>query len=249
MAAPFESGQGDGAEGTRTRVQVRPGFNITQERAEPRMSSNPFADLAAQSTVPAGPIADSDSWFGTADDYGPGGTFTPRPNLDYLHGRAAIMIPRQQIDVPDMNDRAKTKKVWDVDLYVVNGGPLSFEYVERESGQPEAIKIFTHEGDVTPDNPFVVKDFRVFQGYINYKLTRASRDRRMFIGVFARVPQKDQAAQGMTAEDVEKAYQLWVDRGRRKPEAKYAWDMVTPTPEEMAAIQAGWEANKDKIAL
>lgn len=213
------------------------------------MSSNPFADLAAQSTVPAGPIADAANPFGTADDYGPGGAFTPRPNLDYLHGRATIMIPRRQVEIPDLNDSARTKKVWDVDLYVVSGGPLSFEYAEREAGQPDAIKIFTHEGDVTPDNPFVVEGFRVFQGYINYKLTKCAADRRMFVGAPGRVPQKDQTAQGMTAEDVEKAYQLWVDRGRRKPEAKYAWDMVTPKPEQMAAIQAWWAANKDKITL
>lgn len=228
------------------------------------MTVDPYAAMSNTATatpperaarnIPAGPVANRANPFATASQYG-GGDFTPGPNLEDLMGRVCILIPRKEVEVEDLNDKSKTKLVWQTDLYVITGGPFTFWYqkVVKEDGRPDRKELteYAVTNAVTPEDPFTVLGYRIYGGYINYKLGKVAQDRSLFVGVPTRVPQGPDAKKGATVETVAQAFEAWEKTGRKIPAGgpKFAWDMPDPSQEQMNAAMAWWNLNADKITL
>ncbi len=228
---------------------------MTDDFAAAAEAASQAAQQARPSTptqsIPAGTLADSANPFGRASEFG-GGDFTPLPGMEYLFGRTLIYIPRKQVQVDDLQNPGAKRTVWSADLYVIDGGRLEFGYVQKanpERGQKEdEFKTWVHE-DCTAETPFTVLNSFVFQSSFNWVLNKVAAERRLALGTPKRVPTNTQRKAGMTADQVEAAYQAWVARGRMKPEATFAWSFKDPTPEGEAAAGKWWNLNKDKVTL
>lgn len=192
------------------------------------MTNDPFAEVSAEmsgtpsgrggeggaaAAVAADPFtatADMDDPFATSDDYR-GGPFTPSPPIEMLRGRLLAMFPRKfEADAPNPFDDGKdpankTRELYTVDLYVLDGGSLKYPYKQR--GNPEATDPAEREdqhkeydaGSPTPAEPFVIKGSWVPQGTIIGKLKRAHTDGVPFLGVLDLIPQAQDYKKGMTA--------------------------------------------------
>lgn len=212
------------------------------------------AERPVARNIPAGPVANRANPFAVASQYG-GGDFVPGPNLEDLQGRVCILIPRKEVEVEDLNDKTKTKMIWQTDLYVISGGPFTFWYQKtvKEDGKADRKELteFAVSNAVTPADPFMVPGYRVYGGYINYKLGKVAQDRSLFVGVPTRVPQGPDAKKGATVASVAAEFEAWEKTGRKIPAGgpKFAWDMPDPSPEQYAAAMEWWNLNADKITL
>lgn len=218
------------------------------------MSTDPFAaaQVGATATAPADPFTapvDMDDPFATSSDYRTG-DFTPSAPLESLKGRLVVMVPRSlDPNAADPNNPGKTREQYTVDLYVLNGGRLSFWYkvkADAERGTPEEMKEYVVD-NVSPTEPFVVLNYWVPQGAIIGKLKKAHANGRPFLGTVAMIPVKADRDKGKTAAQVEAEVAAWIERNRVGARPRYTWVLNDPTPEERAAAIGWWGANRDNI--
>lgn len=221
-------------------------------------TADPFAAVQVPNAVPAqAPAADpftaaSDMAdpFATSSDY-KGGDYTPSPSIELLTGRLVVMIPRAfDPAAADPNNPGKTRELYTVDLTVLDGGRLEYQYKVKgdpEKGTVDEWKVWTVE-DISATSPFTITRFWVPQGGIIGKLKKAHADGRPFLGVPAMVPTKDQRDKGMTAAQVQAEYASWVQRGKAGNRPRYGWSLEDPTPAQRAVAIKWWGAVKDTLA-
>lgn len=227
---------------------------------------DPFAAVAAQqaATTPPATAApaddpfvsahDSDDPFATSDDFR-GGPFTPSPPIELLRGRLVAMFPRKfdpTADNPFKDERDPstfTREMYTVDLYVLDGGPLSFEYKVRgdaEKGTED--KYETHDaGTPSALEPFVIKGHWVPQGNLIGKLKGSHRKGAPFLGVLEIGAQAPDRKKGKTDAQIRAEQDAWVKRGKVGNGPRYSWTADVPAAERRKVAIDFWAAHKAEI--
>lgn len=237
------------------------------------VKSDPFAAIAAQqaaaSTPPPAAAApaqhpagedpflsahDAEDPFATSDDFR-GGPFTPSPPIELLRGRLLAMFPRKfeaNADNPhkvEADPSSYTREMYTVDLYVLDGGPLKFQYkikADPNKGTEERYEEFD-AGTPSAENPFVIKSHWVPQGAIIGKLKGSHRKGAPFLGVLDLGAQAAERKKGTTDAQIRAKYDAWVSRNRVGDKPKYSWAMDAPAAERRKVAIEFWAAHKDGI--
>lgn len=177
------------------------------------------------------------------------GDFTPSPKLDDLLGRLVIMIPRTfDPAAKDPNDPTgvKTRELFTVDLVVLTGGPLSFQYKAKgdpEKGIPDEYKTWTVD-----EMPAAWSGYWVPQGAIIGKLKECAKQGVPFLGVPTRMPTSKQRQSGVSKVDVEREYQAWVKNGKPGNRPLSAWQLDDPSTDVRGVAVQWWKDNRNTIA-
>lgn len=223
--------------------------------------SNPFAQAAAQAGQQAATSApqtnplpfNTDSPFAKPSDM-KGGIFVPTPPMEALQGRTCVFIPRTfNPNAQDPFNPGQTRKQWEADLYVLDGGVLRFWY--KQKGNPNAtppipeglVEHVTEE--LTPERPYIVPKMWVSQAAIVPKLTGASEARQFLVCTIERGAQRAQREKGATDASVRAEHQAWIDRGKQGPEPKSLWLAADLNAEQMQTVMKWWSVAKDSIQL
>lgn len=192
--------------------------------------------------------------FAKASDFGGSGDFTPTPPLDVLAGRTLVYIPRSfnpAAPNPLGGTTNPTRPQWTCDLYVLDGGKLSFWYkrkgnVNATPPTADATVEWVQE-DVSPTSPFEAKGAYVSQTAFIKKIQGASDARQLLVGTPVRGAQKAQRDNGQTDEQVRAEHAAWLARGKQGSEPKFVW--LLQDVEDMAPVMAWWEQAKDSVKL
>lgn len=228
--------------------------------------TDPFAAVAAAqagtspapAAEPAQPVADdpfvsahdSDDPFATSEDFR-GGPFTPSPPIELLRGRLLAMFPRKfEAAADDPFNKDETREVYTVDLYVLDGGPLSFDYkikANPEKNEPERYETFD-AGTPTATAPFVVKNHWVPQGALIGKLKGSHRKGAPYLGVLDLGAQSNDRKAGKTDAQIRAEFDAWVKRNRVGSGPRFSWVMDVPAPERRSVAIEFWAAHKADIA-
>lgn len=219
-------------------------------------SADPFADVQVPSarlasTPKAAPdpftaATDTDDPFATSSDFR--GEFTPSPPIESLAGRLLVMIPRKfdpSAKDPFDPDGVKTRELYTVDLTVLTGGTLEFQY--KSKGDPERGTADEWKTVTITEFPHTIAGFWVPQGGLIGKLKQSHDKGVPFLGVLEMGPQKTQRDKGVTAAQVQADYASWVRRGKPGNAPKFAWSMPDPSPAQRQIAVAWWVANKAGI--
>jgi hypothetical protein len=227
------------------------------------VKNDPFAAVAAQQATstpqPAAAGApsedpfvsahDSDDPFATSEDFR-GGPFTPSPPIELLRGRLVAMFPRSfDPSADDPFNEGKKREMYTVDLYVLDGGPLSFEYKVRgdaEKGTEDTYENFD-AGTPSAAEPFVIKGHWVPQGNLIGKLKGSHRKGAPFLGVLEIGAQAPDRKKGKTDAQVRAEQDAWVKRGKVGNGPRYSWTADVPTPERRKLAIEFWAAHKAEI--
>lgn len=223
------------------------------------MSSDPWAAAqAAPASAPAtgavNPLPfNRDNPFAKPSDFS-GGVFTPSAPLDSLVGRTVIYIPRSfNAAAPDPFNVGKTRAQWTADIYVIDGGRLSFFYEQKAdpSANPprEAATIEHVHENCTPATPYVMLNSWVSQAAFIAKLNGAAEARQFLICTPTRGAQKAQRQAGQTDETVRATHAAWIARGKAGSEPKFVWIPSDVGPDAMSRAIEWWNAHKDSIRL
>lgn len=202
---------------------------------------------------------DTDDPFATSSDFR-GGDYTPSPPIETLRGRLVAMFPREfKADAENpfwdgKDPEGRTRELYTVDLYVLDGGPLKFPY--KRKGNPEAADPSAREdqylewdgGDPSPETPFAITRFWVPQGNLIGKLKQTHAKGAPLLGVIDLVPQKAGRDKGETAAKIRAEYDAWIGRNRVGTGPRIAWALDDPAPERRALAVKFWGLHKASIA-
>lgn len=222
--------------------------------------TDPFA--AAQATTatatapaasgPADPftgVRDQADPFATTEDYR-GGDFTPSATLEALQGRLVAMFPRSlDPNAKDPNNPGQTREQYTVDLYVLDGGRLSYFYTQKgdpERGTSDEVKEYVVE-DISPSNPFHIASYWVPQGGVIGKLKKAHADGVPFLGIPTMVPTKADREKGKTNAQVKAEVDAWVARQRQGARPRYSWSLEAPDAGRRQGAIQWWATAKDTV--
>lgn len=230
------------------------------------VKNDPFAAVAAQQQSTPAPAAaapaedpfvsahDSDDPFATSEDFR-GGPFTPSPPIELLRGRLVAMFPRKfeaNADNPfkeESKPETYTRELYTVDLYVLDGGPLTFEYKVRgdaEKGTEDRYE--THDaGTPTAAEPFVIKGHWVPQGNLIGKLKGSHRKGAPFLGVLEIGAQAQDRKKGKTDAQIRAEQDAWVKRGKVGNGPRFSWTADVPSPDRRKVAIEFWAAHKAGI--
>lgn len=214
-------------------------------------TATPAASPAASETVKAdmSALTGLDTPFLTSSEVNTGGDFGPRVPFEDIIGRLVVMVPQAFTEkAPKMEQFRKSaddlyQAIADVDLFVLDGGPFTYEYAVPAEGStdPNAKEYKTHE---VTELPYGEKMRRIFNGGLAWTVKRAMDQRGILLGVMSYGPQNKKAAQaGATIDSVSAAMQQWIARGRKgdSPKFTYVLDdrphMLTP---ERRAVAGDW---------
>lgn len=225
---------------------------MTDPFASAQVSTATAPAAAPASTGPADPftgVRDQADPFATSEDYR-GGDFTPSPTLESLKGRLVAMFPRSlDPNAKDPNNPGKTREQYTVDLYVLDGGRLSYFYTQKgdaERGTQDEVKEYVVE-EITPESPFHVASYWVPQGGVIGKLKKAHRDGVPFLGIPTMVPVKADAEKGKTKAQVEAEVAAWVARQRQGARPRYSWALEAPDAGRRQGAITWWASAKDSV--
>jgi hypothetical protein len=221
-----------------------------------------FAEAASKAAQPAStpqsnPLPfNKENLFGSPSENKGGGMFVPTPPYEALIGRTLVYVPRtfdENAKDPFDPDGVKTRKLWTCDLYVVDGGRLSFWYKQKADLQATpprpAAQVEHVVEDVSPQTPFFVPGFWVAQAAIVPKISAVAEKRQWLVGTPVRGAQKAQQKDGATDESVRQEHQAWVDRGKQGPEPKFLWLIEDASSEGMARVHEWYGIHGDSIKL
>jgi hypothetical protein len=232
------------------------------------VKNDPFAAVAAQqaASTPPPPAAagapsedpfvsahDSDDPFATSEDFR-GGPFTPTPPIELLRGRLVAMFPRKfeaNADNPfkDQPGAEPTREQYTVDMYILDGGPLEFDY--KVKGDPNKGTKDTYEkfdaGTPTPAAPFVIKNNWIPQGNLIAKLKGSHRKGAPYLAVLEVGAQANDRKKGTSDAQIREEFDAWIKRNRVGNKPKYSWLGDVPTPERRKLAIEFWAAHKAEI--
>lgn len=169
---------------------------------------------------------DVDDPFATPEDVRT--VFNPTPPLEVLEGRVLVMVPRKFEDdapIPDEFIQSGGPKVRDrytVDMVVLTGGPVTFEYngPAGKDGKRERLS-----ATVTALPALFSGVWRVEASLIGQLRKVDGGPRPMLLGRLIRGPQAKDRKAGKTVEDVAAEFAAW----RRNPKGnapRFSWQMV-----------------------
>lgn len=190
---------------------------------------------------------DEDDPFANADDSRQGGgPFVPKPALEDLEGRLVVMVPRAlDKEAPKAQQYWKDKNVpetqerYTVDLVVLDGGPLTYTYKDKQQTGNGGVTVTEKEFSV-PELPFMFRDAWRNEASIIGQLRKVDGTKKpMLLGVLRKGPQADDRRAGKTWSDIAEAFTAWRASGRGNP-PKFSW---------MVDVDAGEEPQNRRLAL
>ncbi len=207
-----------------------------QQNTVPVNMADPFA-RQSEAAAAAGPI---------------GGQWDPRIPFDAIEGRMVIMVPKSYRDdapVPEAFNpkEGEVREEYRVDLIVLDGGPLEYEYNFKESKDSEPVK----KTMTVTEFPHTARGQNIAQGQLIRALKGAAKEGKFLFGVMTRVPQlRDQKAYP-TPEALAEARKTWIanlSAGKVTPEPRYTWGLderpQALTPERLTLAGQWWENEK-----
>lgn len=213
----------------------------------------------AQQWIPEGAAADMDDPFATSSDIKTGGLWDPRVPFEDIQGRLVVMIPREYDETapnPFPGQEGKTREEFRVDLVVLDGGDLSYEYNETDPADKTKKILKTREVPAS-DLPFVARLQSVAQGGLVKKLkgvaglpssgagkVQFSTIPRLYLGVMAYAPYVAAEKKGATIDSVTATVEQWIARQRKGTKPEYTWTLDDRphvlTPERKQIAGAWW---------
>jgi len=165
----------------------------------------------------AAPVQDMANPFRTTQEVAPaGGQFDPFVPHTQLLGRMIVMVPKSFTDQDPKKEEygGGVQDRWTVDIVVLDGGPLTFDYTTKE----------------TKDGPEVKKTMNVTEFPATFRgqwerhpqlvgaLNGADKEGAFIYGVYSMVPTAADARGGLTIEKLaENTEQWYADIAARKP--------------------------------
>lgn len=196
--------------------------------------------------------------FATADDLkSGGGTFVPRPPVEAIADRLVVLVPRSYDKEAKVSEYAQktfnmnpVQEVWTVDLIVLDGGELSFEYRSKKADTKDEYEDKTH---TVAELPYEVTGWRVRWGNVIGSLNKLSASPRPF-GV-GRIRPGYNAAEMRKRKDGFADYaaeiEAWAAKAKSDPmkageRPKPVWHFqVTEDPKDLALARAWWAKAKE----
>lgn len=185
--------------------------------------------------------------FATPEDSKGGGSFEPSPFFDAIPGRLVALIPRKfEPEAKKRADRVEaggkdTEERYTADMVVLDGGPVTFWYNEKQEGSEERVPT-----EKTIDAlPHLFPGTWRTEGRVIGRLKKVDGGARpILLGRVRRVPQKDDAAKGATMASIESAWAAWEKRGKNGPRPKFSWDVIPDglTDADKALAASWWKA-------
>jgi len=184
---------------------------------------------------------------------GGGGQWDPRVPFGTIEGRMVIMVPKSYRDdapVPEaFNPKdGDVREEYRIDLVVLDGGPLSYEYSFKASKDAEKEKKVM---EVT-EFPHVARGQTIAQGQLIRALKGAAKDGKFIYGVMTKVAQLRDEKLYPTPEALAQARKDWIaalSAGRNDVvEPRYTWGLddrpAVLTSERINLAAAWWEKEK-----
>jgi hypothetical protein len=212
------------------------------------VSTAPPTSIPADSGESAAVVASVADFGGIADPFltdsqvNTGGAGGPRCNLADALGRLVVMVPKKFIEKSRKAERFRKnaddlyQPVADVDFVVLDGGPFTFTYKEKD-GDNEVYCEFTAE-----ELPYIEKDKRLFSAGLAWSIKRCMDQRGLYFGVVSYGPANRRS--GGDIDTVTAAMQAWEKAGKRgeSPRHTYVLDERSHvlTPERRAIAGAWW---------
>lgn len=228
--------------------------DVWQQAAQQSTSST---TAPAATGVPASTPVDMANPFatqgqGAAAAPGGGGQWDPRVPFEIIEGRMVILVPKvftKDASVPEaFNPKpGETREEYRVDLVILDGGPLSYEYNFKASK------------DATPEKktmevtvfPHVARGQTIAQGQLIRALKGAEKNGKFLYGVMTRVAQLRDAGLYPTPEKLAEARKEWIallSSGKPATEPRFTWGLderpQALTPERVNLAAAWWETEK-----
>lgn len=201
--------------------------------------------------TPAGVDEDFDP-FATSDDVKTGtGIFIPRPPIDVLRDRLVVLVPRKfdaEAKVSEFLRREynlpETREEWTIDLIVLDGGKMEYEYRSKVQGTENDYEDKTWVQD---EFPFEVPNFKAswanIIGSLN-KLTASPRPfglGRIVAGYSASENRKRTDPFGdFRAEEDAYFEKVKVDPKKAGDRPKARWHFVLDESPEARALAGSW---------
>lgn len=196
--------------------------------------------------------------FATAEDVkSTGGVFIPRPPVDAVAERLIVLVPRTFEKEAKVSEYAQqnfgmkpTQERWTVDLIVLDGGPMSFEYRSKKQDTKDEYEDKTH---TVTDFPYEVPGWRVTWANVIGSLNKLSASPRPF-GV-GRIRAGYSAAEMRKRKDgfADFAAEMdaWATKAKTDPmkageRPKPKWHFqITEDAADLAVARSWWNVAKD----
>lgn len=189
--------------------------------------------------------------FATSEDVKSSGVFTPRPPVDALRDRLVVLVPRSFDKEAKVNDYLRktynlpeTREQWTIDLIVLDGGTLEYEYQSKVQGTEDDFETKTN---VVTELPFAVPNFRVTWANVIGSLNKLSASPRPFgVGRIRAGYNAADMRKGKTFEEFAAEETAWEEKAKKNPKTagdrpKAKWHFVLDeSPEAMALARAWW---------
>lgn len=236
-------------------------FSAASAAASEGVKSAPEA-VAAKVHMPTQAARDMSSPFAKSSELrsGGGGEWDPRVPFEDIAGRLVVMVPKSfdpEARDPFDPDGKKTRDEFRVDLVVLDGGKLEYEYADKDENDPNK-KVFKTK--TVEELPWTARSQTIAQGSLVGKLkdlcdipprggekVEFKTPPRLFLGVMAYAPFKAAERKGATIDSVTAEVNEWIAKGR-KPQTKpdYTWALDDRphvlTPEREALAGQWWES-------
>jgi hypothetical protein len=181
-----------------------------------------------------------------------GGQWDPRVPFEDIEGRMVIMVPKSYRDdapIPEAFNpkEGETREEYRVDLVVLDGGALEYEYNFKENKDAEPVK----KTMTVTEFPHTALGQTVVQGQLIRALKGAAKEGKFLYGVMIRVPQLRDQKLYPTPEALAAARKEWIAKlssGKVTPEPRYTWGLderpEALTPERLSLAGQWWEQEK-----
>lgn len=198
---------------------------------------------------PFGSEPDASDPFATPEEVrGNSGPFIPTPKLEDIAGRLVAMIPRKFEDdapIPEdfrQKDGPTVRDRYTVDMFVLNGGELSYTYMGKVEGKENEREERTHTIPADEVPAAFTNVWRVEASLIGQLRRIDGTQRPVLLGVVRRGPQAADRRKGVTFDDVEAAHEKWT-KNPKGNHPKFSWQVDTDiTPEQRAAALSWWKS-------
>jgi hypothetical protein len=194
--------------------------------------------------------------FATTDDVKKsGGVFVPRPPIDALKDRLVVVVPRKfdaEAEVSkylqEKYNIAPTREEWTLDLIVLDGGPMEYEYRRKVQGTDDEFESAT--ANVT-EFPFEVPNFKATHANVIGFLNRLADGPKPFasgrfrLGYAAAINRKkaDPYAEFAAEYDAweEKVKSVGIKKAGDEPKGR--WHFVQDDSPEALTLARSWWAD------
>jgi hypothetical protein len=215
-----------------------------------RCTAERTGETAVTATDIADPFAGADpdeDPFATSEDVKSGG-FIPRPALEDLEGRLIVMVPRafmEDAKTPEQFVKMgadPTRQQYTVDLVVLDGGTLTYEYKSSEADGNGGTRKVTKVNTVDT-LPALFPGLWVSQASLIGQLRKVDGTRRpLLLGIMRKGPQADDRKAGKTWQDVAAEFAAWRQNPRGNP-PKFSWQVdVDAVTQAHKGLASAWLA-------